>query len=78
MENKLKEIFSEILEVEEDELHDNFGPEHAPLWDSMNNLRLITAIEEEFTIQFSMGKIGTMTNFGKVKAVLSLHLKNIT
>lgn len=76
MENKFKEIFSEILDVEKDELHDNFGPEHAPLWDSMNNLRLITAIEEEFTIQFSMEEIDTMVNFGKVMAVLKLHLKN--
>ena len=74
MENKLKEIFSEILEVEESALNDDFNPEDCPLWDSMNNLRLITAIEEEFGVQFSMEEIGAMVTFGMVKENLSLHV----
>jgi acyl carrier protein len=78
MENHLKEIFSEVLEVEETDLNDDFGPDDCPLWDSMNNLRLITAIEEEFGVKFSMEEIATMVNFGEVKAVLSLHVKNTT
>lgn len=74
MEDKIKEIFADILEIEENLLTEDFGPENSPLWDSMNNLRLITAIEEEFGIQFSMEEIETMANFGKVKETLSHHL----
>jgi len=74
MEEKLKEIFSDILDVEEDLITDDFGPTDSPLWDSMNNLRLITAIEEEFIIQFSMEEIEIMTNFGNVKEALNRHI----
>jgi acyl carrier protein len=47
----LQEIFVTILEVDPQELTDEFGPDDAMLWDSMNNLRLITAIEEQFKIK---------------------------
>jgi acyl carrier protein len=74
MEEKLKEIFTDILDIEENLLTDDLGPADSPLWDSMNNLRLITAIEEEFKIQFSMEEIETMIDFGKVKEALNRHI----
>ena len=40
----------------------------------MNNLRLVTALEEEFNIQLSMGEIREMDSFGKIKEVIGRHL----
>jgi len=75
-EKKIKQIFADILDVKEEAITDTFGPSDADLWDSMNNLRLITALEEEFNIQLTMGEIREMDSFGKVKEVVGRHRAN--
>jgi acyl carrier protein len=72
--DRIYHIFSDILEVDEEELEDNFGPKDSALWDSMNNLRLVTAIEEEFKIKLSMDDINQMTDFGKIKKILRHYI----
>jgi acyl carrier protein len=67
--NLIKEIMVEILEIDT-EISDDFGPNDSPNWDSLNNLRLITAFEETFGIQLSMEDIESMKNFGTIKEVL--------
>jgi acyl carrier protein len=75
-ENKIKQIFADILDVKEEKITEAFGPNDAPMWDSMNNLRLITALEEEFDIQLTMEEIREMDSFGKIKEVVGRHLAN--
>jgi acyl carrier protein len=75
-EKRIKEILSDILDVKEEEIGESFGPNDAALWDSMNNLRLITALEEEFKLQLTMGEIRRMDNFARIKEVIGRHLPN--
>ena len=75
-EEKIKQIFADILDVNEEKITETFGPNDAAMWDSMNNLRLITALEEEFNIQLTMGEIREMDSFGKIKEVVGRHLSN--
>ncbi len=74
MEEKIKDILVEILDVRESTIQDNFGPDDTALWDSLNNLRIITSLEEEFDIKLSMAEIGTMLNFKKIKEVIQIHI----
>jgi acyl carrier protein len=74
MVNKLKRIISEIIEVDEDQIIDEFGPSDATSWDSMNNLRIITALEEEFNIQLSMKEIETMINCKIISKLIEAKL----
>ncbi len=69
MDATLKELMAEIFEVEESEIDDDFNPESTNNWDSLNNLRLITAIETEFNISFTMDEIQSMSDY---KTILSL------
>ena len=73
-EEKIKQIFADILDVKEERVTETFGPNDAAMWDSMNNLRLITALEEEFNIQLTMGEIREMDSFGKIKEAVGRHL----
>ena len=75
-EKKIKQIFADILDVKEDKITETFGPNDAAMWDSMNNLRLITALEEEFNIRLTMGEIREMDSFGKITEVIGRHLTN--
>ena len=67
---RIKQILTNVLEVKEDEITDSFGPGDADLWDSMNNLHLITALEEEFQIHLTMDEIRQMDTFGRIKEIV--------
>lgn len=71
VEEKIKETIAEILEVEEDSITDDFSPDSTDNWDSLNNLKMITALEENFNISLTMEEISSMVNFGKIKDVVS-------
>lgn len=74
-EDKIKEIMADILEIDdEDTITDEFGPEDVDTWDSLNNLKLITAIEEAFEISLTMDQINSMVNFSEVKKVINSHI----
>ena len=75
-EKKIRRIIADILDVKEEKITETFGPNDAAMWDSMNNLQLITALEEEFNIQLTMGEIRKMDSFGKIKEVVGRHLSN--
>jgi acyl carrier protein len=75
VERKIKEIISDILEVLEDDIHPDFGPEDTPLWDSLNNLRLITALETEFDVRLTMDEIRAIGSFDKICTVIRAHIE---
>ena len=74
-EAKLKEILAEILEVDPDRITDSFGPEDAELWDSLNALRLVTAIEQSFEIRLDMAEIAKMASFGAICETVRRHVE---
>jgi len=41
-----------------------------PAWDSLSNIRLIVAVEEEFGFQFSTGEVSSLKNVGEFVDVI--------
>lgn len=64
----------EIFGVKEDQIADDLEAKEVPWWDSIKHLSLITAIEEDFEITFTMKEIQSMTSFNKIKKMVSQHL----
>ncbi len=73
MEEKLNEIVSEIFNIDEDEVNDEMTTDNVGSWDSLNHLKLVTAVEEEFEIKLSMAEIEDIDSIGKLKALISSH-----
>jgi len=73
-ENRIRQVFSELFCIDREEIHDDSSPETVALWDSLNHLRIITEIEKEFQVRFTMKEIRSMVTFGKIKDVLNSHL----
>ena len=73
MEEKIKKIMSEILEIPEKKITDEFGPDDGSNWDSLSNLQLITALESEFGIKLSMEDIRSMVNFRIIKEIIKSY-----
>ena len=51
------EIFNDILGLEEGQLTPESSPEDIDEWDSMANVNIIVALEEEFKIKFKLEDI---------------------
>lgn len=74
METQIREIIADILDVKESEIDNEFSPESTNTWDSMNNLRLITAFEDEFDIKLTMEEIQGMVNYSKILETISRYV----
>jgi acyl carrier protein len=70
---KLAEVMADILDVAVGEVTPETVRDGHPTWDSFNHLRLMTAIEEEFGVQFSMDEIEGIETAGQLDALLSTH-----
>ncbi|WP_323594886.1 acyl carrier protein [Aliarcobacter butzleri] len=63
MENRVKKVIAEILDIEISSINDNTSPETVESWDSLKQMNIIVALEEEFDIEFSDEDIIEMLNF---------------
>ena len=74
MESKIVEVVADIFEIDESEVADPLTPDMVDLWDSLCQLRLVTALEQEFDIKFSMEEIESIETVGHIKELVSGHL----
>lgn len=72
---RIREVMSEILEVEPGAIRDGFQRDDAPGWDSLNHLRLVSALEEAFRIKFTMKEVGEMDRYEAVRRMVSSRLQ---
>ncbi|MGH6918689.1 MAG: acyl carrier protein [Geminicoccaceae bacterium] len=70
MNDKLTEIVAELFDLELAAVNDALTPEDAELWDSMNHLRLVSAVEEEFEIKLSMKEIESIRSLATLRALV--------
>ncbi len=74
VESRIVEVVADIFEVDESEVADALTPDMVDLWDSLCQLRLVTALEQEFDIKFSMEEIESMETVGRIKELVREHL----
>jgi acyl carrier protein len=60
MREKVFLIVSQVFEVPLEQINEQLSPETIEVWDSLNHMNLILALEEEFDIQFTDEKIVEM------------------
>ena len=71
--SRLKKILSKVLEVDEKEINDDSSPDNIENWDSFNGLMLVSELENEFKVNFTMNEVINVTNVGDIKKVLVKH-----
>lgn len=70
MNEKLVEIVAELFDLAPAAVDDALTPEDVELWDSMNHLRLVSAVEQEFQIKLSMQEIESIHSLGALRALI--------
>lgn len=74
-EEKLKEVLCDTFGLDEEEISQNMSNDSIASWDSLNHLRLVSALEQEFDIRLTMEEISSMTNYGKIVEYVGKHLQ---
>lgn len=67
-------IIAETLDLDEDSVNGEASPENMAQWDSMAHLTLITAIEGEFEIKFTMEEIQSINCVNDIYHTVKIHL----
>jgi len=75
--NRLNKIISEIFEIDEDQIKDEFGSNNISKWDSLSQLSLISAIETDYKVTFEIEEIFRMMTIGDIRSVLENKLKQV-
>lgn len=70
---KLNNIFCEVFSVEQSVLGADFNKESIENWDSVHQLYLTSAIEDEFDIMLDSEDILEFTSYDEVKTILSKY-----
>ena len=73
-EDKLKEVIGDTFDIDEDDINDQTSNETVEKWDSLNHLRLVTAIESEFGITLTMDEINSMSSYPQIIELVTRHL----
>jgi acyl carrier protein len=62
--NEVNEIFITLLEDNSIVLNEQTTNEDVELWDSLNHIQIITAIEKKYNILFEMNELLNFSNIG--------------
>ncbi len=69
---ELSEIFCDVMDIDEIELHDSMTGEDVEEWDSLSHVRLIVAIEQKFGTRFSNKEIEKLKCVGDLIDAIAL------
>lgn len=71
MDEKLNNILSTLLGLNENQIADELSMENVEAWDSLMNMELIVSIEKTFQIELTFDEISLMNNVGAIKEILT-------
>ncbi len=64
MPERIIAIAADVFGISADDVELCMTPDDIEKWDSLNHLRLITAVEREFNVRLSMGQIQGIERLG--------------
>ena len=73
MTEDISEVIAAVLGVERSSIAIETAREDVNNWDSLNHLRIISALEEKFQIRFTMDEIQSIASVGDVVRFLNAH-----
>lgn len=72
MEERIKDIISEILGIQKSDVTDETTMENIPVWDSLMHMSVVEALETEFSTRFSIDEITRMTGYNEIREIIAL------
>lgn len=67
---RLNSVFQDVFDDEEISVNDATTADDIDDWDSLEHINLVSAVEKEFGIKFTMGQVVTMKNVGEMVDII--------
>ena len=74
VEKRIKESLSIVFKVPVDVIDENTSPHTLKGWDSLNHIKMILALEDEFCIELDPTEIEAMISFDIIRATISAYI----
>jgi len=68
--NKLRQVVSDMLEVDIDDINENSSSDNIEQWDSLSHIKLVMAIEAEFNVKLTPEEMMDMLSVKLIKKIL--------
>ena len=75
VEKQIKEVLSSVFEVHVREIDADASPHTIVKWDSLNHMKMIVALEEEFSIELDQPEIEAMISFDIIRATICSYIE---
>lgn len=75
MEAQVKQIMSDILDLDTAAVGATTTQENTANWDSMSHLNLVIALEQEFGVSFTPEEMEQLVSFGHILQILASKLR---
>ncbi|MCZ6681659.1 MAG: acyl carrier protein [Planctomycetota bacterium] len=67
------ETVAAILQLQVDDVTDEISPENTDTWDSLNQINLISALEQEFGVTLPIDSLEAVDSVAALKDLLAQH-----
>lgn len=74
VEQAVKDVMAIVLNIDAASIDDSTSMDNTPGWDSANQINLVLALEEEFSISFDVSEFELMVSYFDVVQVVSSKL----
>lgn len=73
---RIRRIFRDVFDDAQMEISDEMSTANVKDWDSLGQVRLLIALEEEFGVKFQTNEVTQLTSFVEIKKSLQEKLKS--
>lgn len=67
---RLNAVFQDVFDDEDITVNDATTSADIDDWDSLEHINLVSAVEKEFGVKFTMGQVVTMKNVGEMADII--------
>ncbi len=71
---RLNEVFQDVFDDEDIVVDEETTADDIEDWDSIEHINLISAVESEFGIRFTMGEVSGMKNVGEMIHIIETRV----
>jgi acyl carrier protein len=72
-ENKLRQVFAEVLQMPESEITDDIAYDKTRSWDSVAHMALIAALDSNFDTMIDTDDVLDMSTYRKAREILTKY-----
>lgn len=69
----VEEVLGKVLNIEPAKITDEMGPANTEAWDSFNGLLLVTELEKNFNVKFTIEEVVSVKKVADIKVILQKH-----